>query len=256
VNFIDRFLNLIGLLRIKMLPGFMAAPGESSYGVSENSDYLAAETAYEVHGRVHTATRMAMTNIAELPVKLFREIKDGKPEEIDQHDILNILWTPNHLQGYNEFWQRLFGYLFLTENVYIYTQYGTMGLPAEIMTMRTDRMKVLPDEKAGVRGYRYALTSGKYQDYLYDNPSNPKVQKNNPYDASKILHIKGANFTNDYYGMSRITPFTRTINTDRSLTQYFKKFFENNALLGAILESKGSFPSEDEAKRGQNRDDL
>jgi len=247
---IDRILERFGYIQKKSI-GMDVSAFNVNYEYEKQEDYLAAETAFQSSNWVHRCTNTIAHTLGSLPVKLVRDTGDGI-EEIQGHYILDILQAPSRLKGYAEFWEDVFGYYVLTGNQYTYIQYGNARVPSELICLRSSRMKVRGDEKYGIGGYIEDFGNGKRNvyDIRYNNTTGqPIIQPGNPYDGSKIIHLKSFNPVNDFYGMSRITPNTMNINTDLAARKYIKAILKNGGVIGAVFEAEGKQPPEAEERR-------
>lgn len=99
--------------------------------------------------------------------------------------------------------------------------------------------------------FKSALT--KIKDYVekgITTPARMKGQKNwIPFDAEEILHFKEVNPTNDFYGLSPLTPLLLSLETDLYARNWNRKFFENGAVPPGVLILPTEMSREDFLKR-------
>jgi len=224
---------------------------EEERGADTGQDLIASETAFQKHADVYFCTNLVATTLAQLPKKLYQK-KGEDVEEIKEHPIVDILKKPNRTMGVAEFYQDIYGYYILDNNLYIYTQYSKVGFPYGFSTFQPSKMWVLPDEQRGVAGYKHEYRSGHFVEYKIKEWSlqgDPVIQPREPYDGAKIMHIKGFNPTNPYYGLSRVTPNTRRINTDLQAWKLEESILKNRGMTPLAIKSKQGHPNESEAKR-------
>jgi HK97 family phage portal protein len=117
-------------------------------------------------------------------------------EEVDQHPLLDLLKRPNPQQSGSAFIEAVVGFVETAGNSYI----ERVGLPnrppVELWVKRPDRMKVIPDLQALIRGYEYEVGGQKIR-----------------YDAWQIRHMKRWNPSDDWYGLSPLAAAARGIDT-------------------------------------------
>lgn len=114
-------------------------------------------------------------------------------EELEQHEILNLLRRPNDEQSGAAFLEAAIGYYTTVGNTYIERVGAENGPPLELWVKRPDRMSVIPGGDR-ISGYEYKLAGQKYR-----------------FDPWQIRHIKTWSPLNDWYGLGAIQAAARGI---------------------------------------------
>lgn len=195
----------------------------SSYGLAQpvrtprRFDKLADE-GYNQSPPVFRAINIIASAVAGIPWQLFsrkgakgvsrpgmlmgRDRKGHTPhgEQIDAHPLLDLMQRPNDTQGWGKFIEAYVSYLYIAGNSYVWAnQPPRGGAPAELWTIRPDRMRVVPDEKAFVSGYTYEVNG-----------------KSISFDRASVLHTKTFAALDDWYGMSPLVVAARAIDIRNS----------------------------------------
>jgi HK97 family phage portal protein len=179
----------------------------SSYGLSDpiktprRFDTLATE-GYMQSPPVFAAINKIAASAAGIPWALYkRSGGKRKGKVIDDHPLLDLMQTPNATQGWSAFFQRYVGFLYIAGNSYVYLNRasGGKGVPLELWSLRPDRMRVKPDAKNFVGGYRYEV-NGKTQDF----------------STLEVLHTKTFAPLDDFYGLSPLVVAARAIDIRNS----------------------------------------
>lgn len=172
--------------------------------------------------------------IAGLPLKVYQKTVTGGRLEVDNR-ISRLLKNPNPYQTRYEFWYTTVLGLELMGNAYWEIVRNAFGLPVEIYTLRPDRMQILPDPKAYVKGYLYKVNL-----------------KEIGFNANEIIHLKSPHPTDDYYGLSPISAARRSVLLDRYAQEHAEEFFKSGEMPGVVLEYDGTL-SDAEYKRLNQR---
>jgi len=139
--------------------------------------------------------------------------KQGKnKKEIEDHDILKLLYKPNEYQSKQEFIENLVAFYLLSGNSYIEKNGPNTGAPKELFALRPDRMKVIPDKMNFVSGYEYSVNGENFR-----------------WKADKVMHLKSFHPTNDFYGLSPIEIAARSVDNDNAATAWNNSLLNNGA---------------------------
>lgn len=140
-------------------------------------------------------------------------------EVVDDHELLDLLKRPSPTCGGKFFFETLYSYLLLSGNSYVERVGPNTGeVPRELYVQRPDRMKVV----AGKFGIPKA--------YVYENQGQKRQWDVNQLTGeSDILHIKEFHPTNDWYGMSRVDPAAKSVDTHNAASEHNAALLQNGA---------------------------
>ncbi|MDZ5761334.1 phage portal protein [Lyticum sinuosum] len=164
---------------------------------------------------------------ASIPLKLYKEINDGEMIPITNHKIINILRSPNPLQGCKEFFEALYTSLLISGNVYILGIYknNPKNILQEIYLLRPDRVQIIVNNNKIPYAYRYTV-DGNNIDYPID-------QRN---DVCKILHLRNYHPLSDWYGLSPLEVASFSIDQHNQASAWNQSLLQNGARpSGAII---------------------
>ena len=161
--------------------------------------------------------------------RLIRSVRKGiEIEEVSQHPLIDLMDQVNPFR--NEFDLKFETVLFeeLTGNAYWYlvpsglSSPTTPGrkLPAEIWTLQSDKVTILPSEREFIKGYEYRVG-----------------EKRTIFEPSEIIHFRYANPENQFYGMSPLTAAAYAVDIDTSKKKYVFNFFKNYAIPPVIFKA-------------------
>jgi len=106
------------------------------------------------------------------------------------------------------------------------------GQPAQIWSLRPDRMTIVPDEQDYVRGYIYEVDG---------------VQM--PLEAIEVVHFKRWHPANDYYGLSALEASRLAVEGDYAMAQWNKNTFGNDKGVPAGIVNIKDFISDNDFER-------
>ena len=107
-----------------------------------------------------------------------------------------MLNRPNPTQAGNEFFQSLYSFLLLSGNAYVLKVGSEQRQPRELHLLRPDRVKVEPSSTSVPKAYIYTVEGVIVNSYPVDSETG----------LSEVKHFKLWNPTDDYYGLSPVTP--------------------------------------------------
>ena len=187
-----------------------------------NRDYL---DSYESCHLVFTCTKKIGEAIANVK-RTFYEIKGsyGKEviDELRDHEILDLLDKPNKFMTGFEMFKEISIDLDLLGNAYIYKVKDGKGKTLELWLLRSDWVKIIPDEKELIKGYEYRVPGGKMQKYDFD----------------EVIHIKETNPKSSFYGLPTVKPAIEIIRSLVYAIRWNMNFFYNSARPDFIIFTK------------------
>lgn len=145
------------------------------------------------------------------------------PEPLPERDPLaQLIARPNRWQSWVEFQQLNEVYYNLAGNCYIYIERKRgQDVPAQMLTLRPDRVRIVPDTNGGIKGYFYV-------------PEGVGENDRVPLLPQDVIHVKLPNPLDPLegmgYGLSPVAPMARSGDVDNAVTKYLKLFFQNGAM--------------------------
>jgi len=178
---------------------------------------------------------VAVTRIAEaaaLVPPLVYHLENGKRIESPDHPIERLLRAPNPTMSQFELLEATFGYLELNGNAYWYLAGDSDGHPAEIWTLRPDRVRIVPDRARYVGAYVYSLDG-------LDIPLAP----------DEVIHFKRWHPRDDYLGLSALEAAAIASQTDRAMAAWNYNFFEAGKAVPAGIVTIKNMVSDSDFER-------
>lgn len=147
-----------------------------------------AEEGFRKNVIAYRCVMMIATAAAAVPWLVY----DNAGNELDQHDLLDLLRHPNPSQDGVSFLESIYAALLIAGNAYVEAIGGRNDQqPAELFSLRADRMKVVPGSNGLPQAYEYAV-GGRLTRWNVDPITG----------ASSILHIRQFHPLDDWYGMA------------------------------------------------------
>lgn len=184
------------------------------------------QRAFEV-AAFHACVRVIAESCAALPVHLLRTVGDTR-ERVDDHPYAELLrYRPNGWQSPYEFLETLVAHTATWGNAYAFKRYGRSGLVEELW----------PLHPATVTPVQLSSNTVAY-DYLpADGGQGGRLS------ADQIVHIRYLS-DNGYVGMVPLALSAATIEMARTMDLSARRFWENDARPGVILETSQPVPQE------------
>jgi len=183
--------------------------------------------AYAINHQVYTVVKWKAQKAAAVDYAVYENNK-GKLTKLDDHEVLEVLYNPNKMQGKVEFFEQFYGFKDLTGNAYAYTPKLEVGRDAGKIT----EMHVLPSQWTQIETGGI-LEPVKGYSIVYDG--NSKVFK-----ADNVIHSKYAQYEynngSELYGMSPIQAGWKLIQKSNENIEAAKKSFENLGAAGLLHE--------------------
>ena len=149
-----------------------------------------AEEGYQKNVVVYRCVRLITQNAASVPWTLSQG-KGHHKIKLHEHPLLSLLTRPNPMQGGTELLESLFGFFLIAGNGYLEVVGPKGSEPAELWSLRPDRIRIVPGKGGVPSAYRYTA-GGQNLDFEVD-PMTGRAQ---------VLHIKSFHPLDDWYGMS------------------------------------------------------
>lgn len=168
---------------------------------------------------------IAVNRIAEaaalVPLRVYRRQGDERIPA-PGHPLERLLAAPNpHLSGF-ELIEQTVGHLELTGDAFWFLAGDSNGQPAEIWPLRPDRVSVVPDPEAYVRGYLYEVDGRRV-----------------PLLPAEVVHFRRWHPADDYYGLSALEAARVAVSSDRAMAEWNRSTFgRDNGVPAGIVTIK------------------
>lgn len=145
-----------------------------------------ASEGYQQNAIVFRCVNEIANGAAAIPFKVYQG-----DVELESHPLISLLKRPNPTQAGVEYFQALYSFLLLSGNSYALSN-DVNGLPAELYTLRPDRIEIEPSSTSVPAAYKYKLNNQVVAKYDAD----PRTGQ------SQVKHFKLWNPLDDYLGLS------------------------------------------------------
>ena len=185
----------------------------TSYQQKTRYDQL-SEEGYSENAIVKKCIDLIANNASRVKINLFR----GE-QEVDEHPLLDLMYSPNPTQGQVEFFASLYSYLLISGNSYILESGAENAPPIELYTLRPDRIRIKGSQTAIPKAYDYIIGGQIANSYEVDPATG----------NSKVKHIKLFNPMDDYYGLSPIQSAATDIDQHNLANKHNVNLLQNGA---------------------------
>ena len=185
----------------------------TSYQQKTRYDQL-SEEGYSENAIVKKCIDLIANNASRVKINLFR----GE-QEVDEHPLLDLMYSPNPTQGQVEFFASLYSYLLISGNSYILESGADNAPPIELYTLRPDRIRIKGSQTAIPKAYDYIIGGQIANSYEVDPATG----------NSKVKHIKLFNPMDDYYGLSPIQSAATDIDQHNLANKHNVNLLQNGA---------------------------
>jgi HK97 family phage portal protein len=179
--------------------------------------------------------RVLAESVAQLPFHLYRVNADGTKERAVDHPLYAILHDrPNGWQSSFEFRETLVAHTASWGNGYGRKVFDTRGRLAEIWPIHPAYMEPRRLENNAIL-------------YAHREPGLPAAE----YRDDQVVHVRFLS-DNGYMGMVPLSLSAGVLQLARSMDTYARKFWENDARPGIVMESNQPIPKEAQDSLRQN----
>ena len=185
----------------------------TSYQQKTRYDQL-SEEGYTENAIVKKCIDLIANNASRVKINLFRG-----DQEVDDHPLKDLLYSPNPTQGQVEFFASLYSYLLISGNSYILESGAENAPPIELYTLRPDRIRIKGSQTAIPKAYDYIIGGQVANSYEVDPATG----------NSKVKHIKLFNPLDDYYGLSPIQSAATDIDQHNLANKHNVNLLQNGA---------------------------
>lgn len=189
---------------------------------SESGEFVSPDTAMKCSA-VYSCVGILAESVAQLPLKVYRRMPDGRgKEEASDHPLWKLLgWAPNEWQTSQEFREMAMQHLCLRGNFYAYKVMDGRGIVRELLPLNPDQVTVeqLPDWSLA---YRISFKDG-HQETV---------------GRAYVLHIRYRTL-DGVRGISPILYHRDTVGLALTTLKHGSRVFKNGALPTGVLEHPG-----------------
>lgn len=221
-----------GLVRFLKLGGYGVSVYDQGDGVSPSRDTALFQSVYTGHVWAYAGIYAIAAAAAGLPIRVMRKIDDKTSEVVEDHPFSKLLEEPNEfMTGYDlielsMIFAESTGYSYwLLDNGEAAPLSPGSKLPIaaikEIWPLPPGQVKVLPDPKGFIVGYKF-------------EPSSGKVIKLQP---SEVVAMRYPNPTNLWGALGSLEPAKADIQGDLYADKFNNNFFRNGGLPVAFLKT-------------------
>lgn len=176
-------------------------------------------------GTLFAIVDLLSNSVAQVPWRLWRTAKSGKPEdrvEVTRHLALQVLTKPNQFMPRQEFVEVGQQHFELTGEQWwvIVTDPRMPNVPAELWPVRPDRMTPVPSKDTYLQGY------------VYTAPDGEKV----PLQLDQVIFLRRPNPLDPYRGMGPVQSLLADLDATKYSAQWNRNFFLNSAEPGGVIE--------------------
>jgi len=178
-------------------------------------EYVDYARVYSVYAWVRKAISKTGESIAPLPVR----VVDINSEEVEGHDLTQLLAYVNDSMSPADLWQAWTVHMMLGGESFLELLGNSRGVPVEIWPRRPDHVLVVPDASPERLLYPKAL------EYVYEMPNQEPVR----IDAPDMVHDKFYNPLSRWRGLAPITAVREGITIDLFAQAWSKTFLKRGA---------------------------
>jgi len=168
---------------------------------------------------------VAVNRIAEaaalVPLRVLR-LEGEQQHEVERHPFEDLLDAPNPFLSRFELLEQTVGALELHGNAYWFLAGDGEGVPVEIWPLAPERVTVVPDAQAHVRGYVYTMDGQQL-----------------PLEPVEVVHFKRWHPNSDYYGLSALEAARLAALSDRAMADWnYQTFGRDSGIPAGVVTIK------------------
>lgn len=187
------------------------------------AQYRSQGVMYSRSSWVYIAVQKIARSAALVELNAVRLDGDQK-KRVPNHPIEDLFRHPNRWQSRFEFMEQTFGFKAINGNAYWFLSGPEGGVPAELLVLRPDRVRIVAglNTDEPVAGYVYTVDGTEI-----------------PLDVNEVVHFKSFHPLSDYYGLSALEVLALTTQTDVAMKEWDRNFFGfNNGVPAGIVNVK------------------
>ena len=213
----------------------LAGPWEHEIGAGQSWTPMSYGEYYPRSALVYAAIRARQDAVARVPLKVYRRPHGGRGRMEpagEDHPAQRLVDSPNPFWTSSGLWRATETYLGLWGSAFWGLERDGSGRVSEIWPLRPDRMKVVPDPKAYVRGFVYHAGRGR-----------PFVS----YVPEDIVWMRYFNPLDEYAGLSPIAPIRLSADMALDALRAGRNSLANDSVPGLFIETSDT-PTDEEAR--------
>lgn len=170
---------------------------------------------------VYAAVRAIAHRIAGTELRFYARGPDRtEPLEDPDHPVVRLFEHVNPCQTRFGLWAETITFLELTGNAYWYVAENGLGVPAEIWVIPSQYMRVVPDERTFVRGYRCSYGAREVW-----------------FERREVVHLKYPSPISPWYGRGPLQAAASSVDSHEKLKQAEWNAFDHGVLSDLSLET-------------------
>jgi HK97 family phage portal protein len=200
-----------------------------------------AREGYGENTLIYSAISYKHRALTAAPLRAYTGSFDDREVLPDQHPLASLLARPNEYQSWEEFQGLNVVYLNIAGDCYVYVDRTTTtsGVPAQLVSLRPDRVYVVPtvkDGKATLFGFVYVPEGRTAWGKMTEPQRMAQLQAGRavPLLPDDVMHVKLPNPLDPLegmgYGMSPIAPAARSVDVDNAITDFIDLFFKRGGV--------------------------
>jgi HK97 family phage portal protein len=172
----------------------------------------AIKEGYKVSTYVYACINAISKASASVPWKVYKKNRQGIWEEVEGHPLQLLIDKPNAFHSRKDLIERMTLNLYLGGNAY-FTKVRANNIVAELWSMPSDKMKIIPSKNDFIAAYLYEADGVKKEIPPRDMIHNLFIDPSNP-----------------YIGMSPLQAGARAVDTDVEAVAWNKVSLQNRAV--------------------------
>lgn len=218
------FQRAIGAVTKKSV-GFSLGGSVTSFGWAMPGRWGKRQQLEQFNRYVYTIVSAFALDFAKTEYKMTRRIS-GKMQDIDQHELIDLLESPNPQQSGFQFRELHAVYMKLAGESFWYTPTGRIsGKPKEMHLLRPDLVDVELNNE----------TTPSVSHYILNIPSGGQTK----IEPHEIIHHKYPNPVNPWRGMGVIEAAMTYIQTEKYASEWTRNSIYNSGRPSGIINIKG-----------------
>ena len=224
---------------------------EQQLGLGQSWAPLSYGEYYPRSALVYSAIRVRQDAVVRVPLKVGRRLAQGEvgtatvsrrlassraaPAASD-HPLQRLLDSPNPFWSGGDLWRATETYLGLWGSAFWGLERDEMGRVVEIWPLRSDRMRVVPDDDRYIKGFVYV----------------GQRQQSVPYVPEDILWLHYFNPLDEFAGLSPMAPLRLSADIGMDALKANRNNLTNESTPGVFIETADT-PTDDEVKEFYDR---
>ena len=183
---------------------------------------------------VYSAIRARQDAVVRVPLRVYKRVSQtgkaaGAAPVASDHPLQRLLDSPNPFWSRGDLWRATETYLSLWGSAFWGLERDERARVVEIWPLRSDRMRVVPDAQAYIKGFTYA---GKSERLI-------------PHLPEDVVWIRYFNPLDEYSGLSPIAPLRLSADMGMDALRANRNNLSNDSTPGLFIETADT-PTDDE----------